>query len=307
MDLKQLTTFVCVSELGSLSRASDKLRIAQPALSRQIRMLEDELQIALFERHGRGMVLTDAGTLLLPKAKSILRQIEDARTDLIDQNNIVRGRVSLGVPPTVGDVLAARLVEKFHLRYPEVKIRVVPAFSGYLLDFLHRGDIDLAIMYAIKKQDNLYVKSLIKEDLVLVGPGNAGLRLSEPKEFRDLASTSLILPSGNHGLRVLISRYAQRSRINLQVSIEADALQTLKDLVIRGLGYTILPLVSVQSEAKSGELSVSPIIKPTLSRQLILARPVGKSITTATRLFAEILVDEFAKNGSKFGLNIDND
>ena len=146
MDLRQLTTFMQVAELGSLSKASDRLRIVQPALSRQIRLLEEELKVTLFTRHGRGMVLTHAGELLRVRAGSILRQIEETRADLSLEAGTVRGQVILGVPPTVGDVLATRLVERFLHRFPEVRLRVVTAFSGYLLEWLHSGEIDMAVI-----------------------------------------------------------------------------------------------------------------------------------------------------------------
>jgi len=120
MDLKQLNTFVQVAELGSLSKAADRLHIAQPALSRQVRMLEEELKVRLFSRHGRGMVLTESGNLLLSRATAILRQIEEIRADLTEQAGAIRGKVVLGTPPTVGDVLAARLAERFMTQYPEV-------------------------------------------------------------------------------------------------------------------------------------------------------------------------------------------
>jgi DNA-binding transcriptional LysR family regulator len=101
-----------VTELGSLSKAADRLRILQPALGRQIRMMEDELRVMLFARHGRGMVLTDARKLLLERAASILRQIEDLRADVTAQAGAITGRVVLGTPPTVGEILAARLVKR---------------------------------------------------------------------------------------------------------------------------------------------------------------------------------------------------
>ena len=109
MDIRQLRTFVHVAELGSFSKAADRLHIAQPALSRQIRLLESELKAALFIRHGRGVRLTDAGTLFLDRASGILRQIEQARADVAAEAGDVSGEVSIGVPPSVGIVLTGHL------------------------------------------------------------------------------------------------------------------------------------------------------------------------------------------------------
>jgi LysR family transcriptional regulator, nitrogen assimilation regulatory protein len=129
MDLRQLTTFTQVADLGSLSKAAERLRIAQPALSRQIRLLEEELKVALFTRHGRGMELTSAGEMLRARASSILRQVEETRADLMQEAGAVRGRVVFGMPPTVGDVLATRLIERFLGLYPEVTLRAVTAYQ----------------------------------------------------------------------------------------------------------------------------------------------------------------------------------
>jgi LysR family nitrogen assimilation transcriptional regulator len=260
-----------------------------------MRLLEDDLQVSLFARHGRGMTLTEAGVLLLSRATDILRAVDDTRSDLIDQDQSVRGSISLGVPPTVGDVLAARLIEKYHRRYPAVSVRVVPAFSGYLQDFLHRGEVDLAVTYEVTHRLNLNLTPLIVEDLHLVGPPGSGLTASRPVAFEGASKRTLILPGPQHGLRVLISKQARANGLVLHVPIEADALQTLKDLVIRGLGHTILPLASVHAEVRAGQLSSAPITSPKLSRKLMLAQPLGRPVTNAVRLFAEMLRSEITE------------
>lgn len=294
MDFRQLNTFVHVARLGSLSKAAERLRTAQPALSRQIRLLEESLHVTLFDRHGRGMTLTDAGQHLLQRAESILQQLDDARVEVLDRGQTVRGRVCLGVPPTVGEVLAARLIEKFHTRYPAVALRVVPAFSGYLIDFLHRGEVDLAIIYGIDHRPDVGLAPLIEEQLFFVGPADAGLEQDKPISLASVARNKLVLPSSQHGLRVLIEDAARRQDLRLSVPIEADALQTLKDLVTRAMGYTILPLAPVLPEIAAGELTACPITQPSLRRSLVLAQPLGRPMTTAVRLFAQMLREEIA-------------
>ncbi len=292
MDLRQLNTFVLVAELGSLSKASARLRIAQPALSRQVRMLEEELKVSLFSRHGRGMTLTEEGELLLSRAVSILRQIEETRADLTEQAGAVRGKVVIGVPPTVGDVLAARIVDRFMNLYPEVTLRIVPAFTGYLLEWLQRGEIDLAIIYAQENPKDIRAIPLIVENLFLVGNAEDALSQHHAVPFETLVDHNLILPGPSHSLRFLIEKEADRKKMSLNVPVEADSLQTLKDLTRRGLGKTILPLASVHAEIESGALSAAPLIDPVLSRKLILAQPLGRTPSNAVVRFAEELNDE---------------
>lgn len=292
MDLRQLNTFIQVADLGSLSKASDRLRIAQPALSRQIRMLEEELKIPLFDRHGRGMALTSAGELLRARAGNILRQLEETRADLNQEAGAVRGRVVFGMPPTVGDILATRLIERFMALHPEVTLRAVPAFSGYLLDWLHAGEVDIAVVYGTEANASMRLSPLLVESLCLVTPPGVALAPHHAIPFAEAAREKLVLPSPQHGLRRLIEREARALGIELQITVEADALQVLKGLVQRGLGCTILPLASVHEEVAQGLLGAAPIIDPHLSRKLVVAQPLGRQASNAVRRFEQVLRQE---------------
>jgi len=294
MDLKQLTTFMQVAELGSLSKASDRLRIVQPALSRQIRMLEEELKVTLFSRHGRGMILTHAGEMLRERAASILRQIEETRTDLSLEAGSVRGQVILGVPPTVGDVLATRLIERFLQRYPEVQLRVVTAFSGYLLDWLHSSEIDIAVIYGTEQGANIRFTPLLVENLYFITQGQNRGRRQDAVPFRELAAQKLILPGPQHGLRILIENEARRKGLNLTIPVEADALQVLKGLVAKGLGATVLPMPAVHQDVLEGKLAACSVVDPQLSRKLVIARPMGRKASLAVQRFQEVLQQEVA-------------
>ena len=134
MDLKQLETFVQVAELGSFTRASNALGVAQPALSRQVRLLEVELRQALFERTGRGVVLTEAGKRLLAHGRVILAQVERALQDLEDQRGAASGRLVIGLPPSVSRQLTGPLVAAFRERFPKASLSVVEGLSTYQLE-----------------------------------------------------------------------------------------------------------------------------------------------------------------------------
>lgn len=289
MDLRQLRTFLEVAELGSLSRASDRLNVAQPALGRQVKQLEDELGVALFQRHGRGMVPTGAGQVLIERASAILRLVDDTRAEVAAAREAVTGSVSLGLPPTVGEVLAAPLVERFLKQHPGVTVRIVPAFSGYLLDMLQRGEIDLAITYETGAARQVRAEPLLVEVLYLVGPPRAALSLKRPVAFRRLAELPMILPGRRQGLRNLVEAAAEKARLRLTLPVEAEALQTLKDLVARGLGYTVLPLGAVDAELAAGRLSAAPVCRPALTRRLMLSRSIVRPTSNAVRRFADVL------------------
>lgn len=293
MDLRQLKTFVHVAELGSLSKAADRLHVAQPALSRQIRLLEAELNASLFVRHGRGMVLTASGQVLLARATSVLRELEAARADVLAGTLQVTGRVVLGTPPTVGDALSARLVRQFRGQYPDVALRIVPGFSGYLQDWLLRGEIDLAVMYDLQAPRHVKTEPLIREKLFFVGPAQRAATANTITLAKAL-DRQLILPGPQHGLRKLIDQAAQRVNRSPVVHVEADSLQILKDLVAFGLGHTILPLASIHPDIKEGRLTATLISSPQLTRTLVLAEATARQLSRAAQLFRDALVEEVA-------------
>jgi LysR family transcriptional regulator, nitrogen assimilation regulatory protein len=294
MDFRQLRTFACVAELGSLSKASDTLRVAQPALSRQIKLLEHELRTELFTRNGRGMVLTDAGRLLLARTSGIVRQIDQIRDDIQSAGGAPSGRVVLGLVPTVSCVLSARLARRTVERYPGISLCIVESYSGHLVEWLHRGEMDLAVIYGPSVDLHLAVQSLGRDSIVAVGPRGSGLKQKKQVELGWLMRQRLVLPSHSHGLRALIEHAAAKKKIDLDVKLEADSFRVLTSLVEEGLGYTLLPPSSVRSEVADGRLEVAPIARPAPRRELTLAAPVEHPGSNAITLIAKLLRDEVA-------------
>lgn len=294
MDLRQLATFLQVAELGSLSKASDRLRIAQPALSRQMRLLEEELRAPLFTRHGRGMVPTPAGEALRGRAAAILRQVEEARAEVMEEAGAVRGRVTFGLTPTVGAVLSARLVERFLSLHPEVTLRIVQGFSGYLREWLQNGEVDLAVIYAGPGNAGVRQSPLLVETLCLVAPPALGLSVHDAVPLAEVLEERLVLPGPAHGLRKLVQAEAEARGLALRIGVEADDLQVLVELTRRGLGCTILPLAAVLADVRAGRLCAAPVIEPHLSRRLAVAEPLGRQPSNAVRRFGEVLREEVA-------------
>ena len=294
MDLRQLRTFSCVAELGSLSKASDTLRVAQPALSRQIKLLEHELRAELFTRNGRGMVLTDAGRLLLARTAGIVRQIDQVRDEIQSAGGPPSGRVVLGLVPTVSCVISARLARRTVDRYPGISLCIVESYSGHLMEWLHRGEMDLALIYGPSSDLHLTVQSLGRDTIVAVGPRGSGLAQKKQVDIGWLLRQRLVLPSHSHGLRALIEHAAAKKKLKLDVKLEADSFRVLTSLVEEGLGYTLLPPSSVRNEVASGRLETAAIAKPAPMRELTLASPIDHPGSTAITLITELIRDELS-------------
>jgi LysR family transcriptional regulator, nitrogen assimilation regulatory protein len=145
MDISRLKTLIHVAELGSLSKASERLNVVQPALSRQIRLLEKELVAYLFDRHGRGMVITDTGREVLEHAERIMGELDAIRTVAAPQTETLSGLVSVGTVPTVAEIVTVPLTTLVRETHPALSLRFTSGYSGYLLDWLQKGDLDFML------------------------------------------------------------------------------------------------------------------------------------------------------------------
>ncbi len=287
MEIKQLKYFLAVTELGSFSKAAVVLSVAQPVLSRQIRSLEEELGIELLYRNGRGIVVTEAGQLLVDRARSILGEASAIATDIDSMRSSPSGKLILGLPPTAGAILSVPLIERFRETYPRVKLKVQEGYSGHVLEWLSTGRIDVAVLYDAPKTSTLLTQPLIEEELLLIGPANTPAALREkPIQGAMLGELPLILPSHPHGLRVLVETLLGKIKVIPEVECEIDSLSATLDLVERGVGYGILPYASVIKQVRAGTLVVMPIVEPRMSRQLVLATSTQRPTTIATRSLA---------------------
>ena len=296
MEIRHLRTFLAVAELGSINKASEKLFTAQPALSRQIRLLEDALDVKLFERHGRGMAITPAGEILAQRATRILRELEQAKIDVAEEAGIVSGHVTLGVPPTVGLVLATSLAERYCQAYPRVTLQIIEEMTGFLLERLQAGQLDLAVLYNPKSPGILRLEPLHTEELYLVGSPESGLSLDVPVPMEKLAELDLVLPSEGHALRELVAEKSAKQGISLHVRVDADSFRIQKELVERAIGYTVLPFAAVHKEVGENRLCAAPISNPGIRRRLVLATRSDRAVSQASAKLRKMLKQEMKRS-----------
>lgn len=294
MDLKRLRIFMLVAETGSLSKASDRLRLAQPALSRQIKLLEIEIGRALFIRFGRGMQLTEAGQELLKRVSGLVHQLESSVADVRSLSTEPVGHVALGMMPTISYLLAGPVAYRVAKELPGVSLRIVEGYTGHLIDWLHRGEVDISLLYGPGAGLHMRVTELFFEELVLLGPLDSGLKSDKPVPVAQLGKLKLVLPSRRHGLRSVVEAAADKARIKLDVQFEADSFGVLKDLVEKGLGFTVLPLSAVHRAGELSRFKFSRLVRPKVTRQIVLGLPSSRSDTRATSAVASLVLDEIA-------------
>lgn len=287
MDLKQLEYFVRVAELGSFTRASIVLDIAQPALSRQVRMLELEFEQNLLLRNGRGVTTTDAGKLLLEYGRGILYQVERMREELGRARGALVGHVALGLPPSLLKILAVPIFREFKERFPAAKLAIREGMSAGMQESLISGRLDIALLYNAAPSPDVDLTPLLEEELFLVAPA-ADLR-EEPVALGELPDYPLIVPSRPNAIRMLIEGEMANRGLRPTIAFEVDGVNAILDLVGEGFGYAILSQHAVANLAGNHEFHLRSILGDGLKAKLSLGVNSHRQITATQRALIDLI------------------
>jgi LysR family nitrogen assimilation transcriptional regulator len=296
MDVRELRYFIHVARVGSFNKAAARLNIAQPALSRQLKKLEDELGVQLLIRNGRGVELTEAGSVLLTQAEALIQQFEQTAKLVSGEDETFSGHIVVGLPPTCGLLIGPELFERFRARWPNATLLLREGISSSLEEWLLDRRLDLAIMHNPLPLEGIDIEPLLHERMVLVhAPGKPALPAEADIRIRDLADQPLILPALPHSNRRLVERAAAQHGARLNVVAEVDSVRFTKALVKRGFGCTIQTHAGVASDVENGELGARRIDRPPLMSTLCLGAPrEAKSlwlVMETVRLLREVISD----------------
>ena len=277
MDFKQLMYFERVAELGSFTKASDALGVAQPALSRQVRALEVELHQTLLMRNGRGAVLTEAGELLLEHTRGILYQVERAKQAVSDVRGTLSGRVVLGMPPSVARSLAIPLLRAFKAELPHAQLRITEGLTRGMQAQLLDGVVDVALLYNATpaQAPGIDAELLCQEALVLVQATNKATNKAKlPSktagqadrfgneasiDLREIAHLPLLIPSRPNALRMQLEAELMKLGLAPRIALEVDGVSAILDLVADGTGAAVLARHAVTSSDKARAYKVRAI------------------------------------------------
>ncbi len=289
MELRSLHYFVRIAELGSITRASAHLQIAQPALTRHVQRLEDELDAPLFTRANRGVRLTEAGHKLLESAQRILRDVERAGDEIRAHKAHPSGKIVLGVTPTLCPVVVPELFGRMRRHYPMIELKVVHAGTVRLEEFVVDGRVDIGLLAEISRSRLILSTRLAEEEMVLVTrPGSRPQRIVSLEE---LSRTPLIL---GDGLRAAMDNLLAGHRIELQVDTELNDHETIRLMVQQGVGASILPHSSVYRECARGLAEAHRITANGVFRTLALGVAANRSTSSAREAVAEIVTQVVA-------------
>jgi LysR family nitrogen assimilation transcriptional regulator len=289
MELRQIRYFIQVVKLKSVTKAARALNMAQPALSRHIHALEYQLRTPLLIRTTRGVLPTEAGAKLATLGESLLGLVDQIREEVETSPERITGRVVIGMPPSVTCILAPPVIDYCQQHYPEISLRITEGLSIFLEEWLAQGKIDLAVLTRPSEGSPIEFTPLVREQMVLIGnpeqmpKGKTEIRLSE------LASLPFVFADG---FRKLIDPWATRLDIRFNPVIEVDSIVLLRELVSRGLAFSVAPYGFVHKDVLAGNLGVLPIVDPPITRDLVLAVNTRRNMTPAVKILRQITAEK---------------
>lgn len=266
-----LACFACVANTGSFSRAALELGSDQSTVSRQIARLEAALDTRLFSRSGRGVVLTEAGNTLLGYAQQVAATISEACDAVHTCTAKGPAKLVIAAQPTIATTAFGLIGAALKQRFPTTKLRFVEGLAGPILGWLATGEVDMALLYSPEQHSGLNQDVLLEEDLMLVTPASWSY-IGPTFLVGKLGEVPMILPSTEHGLRVLAEALAARAGTRLNMALECDASNTVfMRLVEDGCGATLLPFAAVADRVAQGRLHAARLVEPVVTRKIALA------------------------------------
>ncbi|MFL9935933.1 LysR substrate-binding domain-containing protein [Paraburkholderia sp. RL18-103-BIB-C] len=291
MDLRQLRYFVAIVDAGSMARAAERIFVAQTSLSEHIKALERTLGTTLLERHPRGVRPTRAGRVLYEHANAILKMQQVIVEEVKSCGDEVQGTVSVGMPNTVSEILAAPLLEAVLTHLPGVRLCLVQGFSGTLERSLLDGKLDISLLFITAPQaaERLAVTHLLDEAMFVV-MSNARASRREAVRVAELEHEPLFCPHAEHGLTKVIMAYARHHGATLRIGAEVDSLPAMIGAATRELGYAVLPGGVFHASELPPDVALLPF-DPPLDRPLSLCKPRLRPAGSAVLAVEATLLD----------------
>lgn len=271
METRRLEYFVRIVDAGSISRAAQDLGLAQPALSQQLAILEQDVKARLLHRSRQGVTPTAAGRQFYRQAQIILRQVAEARSLVTAAEESLAGTVSVGFPNSAAAILCLPLIARLNTEHPQIELQITEGYSAVLTDMAQKGQLDIAVLYQETPPPGMATTGLWIEDLLLVSPPGAALGNRVPLET--VARVPMIVPSPANSTRIALDKCLGERGLSANVTLQADSLVTLKKAVHQGMGHTILPWPAVAEEVEKGLLTVASFNDATLHRTVALCTP----------------------------------
>ncbi|EHM03190.1 LysR substrate binding domain protein [Acetobacteraceae bacterium AT-5844] len=277
MNLRQLRYFAQTVEAGNITRAAAQLFVAQPGLGQQIRQLEEELGVALLQRHSRGVTPTAAGQILYERTCDILRMVEDTGREVKAAGGAQRENIALGMTNGVTNLLGAEIMLAARAQLPGVQLLLVEKQTLMLIDALERDELDLAVTYDVADRPGLLRVPLLEDELLLVSAAGPDVT-DAPVTFQEALRHDLVLGGERDGLRQLVQGTADRLAVPFRLAYEASSVAAIRSLLLKEPVATIMAYGSAVEDIRAGRLVGRRIGAPPLKRTLYLVRSLRRAL-----------------------------
>lgn len=289
--LRQLQVFEAAARLTGYTRASEELHLSQPAVSMQIRQLEEQAGMPLFDQVGKKIRLTDAGRTLYRHAQGILAQVQEAQLELEEMRGVRRGQLNITVASTA-NYFAPRLLATFSQRYPGVKVSLDVSNREHILTQLYDSDKDLAIMGQPPDGSELLAHPFMENPLVVIASPTHALAHEKGISPRRLAAESFISREQGSGTRMAAERFFDAAGIPVTTAMEMSSNEAIKQAVQAGLGLGVVSIHTLEMERVLKRLAILDVKGfPILRHWYVVHRP-AKRFSTVAQAFLDFVMDE---------------
>lgn len=285
MNLAHLSVFHLIAKHGSVSRAAEELHLSQPAVSKQLASLERELSVRLFSRSGRGMGLTESGSVLLSYSERLFALEAEAERAIEEVRGSRRGRLGVGASTTVANYLFPPLLSRFHRRHPGVSLDLKVGNTAQVQAWLRRGEIALGFTEGLRPDEGIESEIFDWDELVLLTSSPPRDSMS-PLELQD---TTLILREPGSGTRAVLEAVLSQHGIVLEENLILGSTEAIKGAVMAGLGLAFLSRLAAETDLRAGRLFVQELRGLRVSRPLYLLRRSNSPTSPIAREFLELL------------------
>ena len=282
MEFHQLRYVCAIADTGNFSRAAERCNISQPSLSQQVLKLEEELGTKLFDRLGRSIRLTEAGRAFIPRARTILEQMEAARSSATDQSTDLRGSVAVGVIPTVAPYLIPSYAARFAKRYPDAKLRIVEETTSVLVEGLRDLSIDVAILALPLRHKELELFPIRTEPLFAALSKDHPRASAKSLALKDLRGESFVMLRDGHCFRDLSIDTCTRARITPHIAFESGQFSSLLGMVAAGVGVSLVPEMAIDRNVACRYVRIND---PQATRTIVTAVLRGRSFNRVQQAF----------------------
>lgn len=250
MNIRDLKYIIEVAKQKNFARASEKVFVSQPALSMQIKKLEENLGVEIFERGKQNFMVTPAGQEIIKKAEIILRESDEIKNIAKNFKDPLKGEIKIGAFPTLSSYFFPIFIKNLHKKFPLLKIFLIEAKSHELIELLKKGDIDCAFLTMPIDDDSLTGEKIFSEKFLLATPKNHPLAKKSKLQLKELKNQELMLLEDGHCLRDQALDICSSVKAYENTNFQATSLETLRQMVVSGTGITLIPEIAVRHDDK---------------------------------------------------------